>query len=65
MNMLQVVRARTVLGAINSGYNVPEEIQATLRAAHDALLAYERSRPMEQAAALDSLAGSRLDWEIA
>lgn len=65
MNMIQVVKARSALGSLNSGYNVPEEMQAILVAAHDALLAYERTLPEEQAAAFSALAGPREDWEIA
>ena len=64
MNITQVVRARSALGAILSGYNIPGEMLTTISEAHDALLAYERQHPKEQAAAIQQLAGPRADWEI-
>ena len=65
MNMIQVVKARTALGALISGYNVPEEIQSILKSAHDVLLAYERTLPEDQAKAFAALAVPRESWEIA
>jgi len=65
MNMIQVVTARTNLGAILSGYNVPESALPVLMQAHDALLAYERTHPKEQAEAFAAIAGPREKWEIA
>ena len=64
MNITHVVRARSALGAILSGYNIPEEMLSTISQAHDALLAYERQHPQEQAAAFQELAGPREEWEI-
>ena len=63
--MINVVKARAAIGNLLSGHNVPEEIQTQLSNIHDALLAYERSRPDEQAEAFKALAGPREDWEIA
>ncbi|MBI4695557.1 MAG: hypothetical protein HY749_16190 [Gammaproteobacteria bacterium] len=64
MDMQKVVKARSALGAILSGPNVTEAIESALSAAHDALLAYERTKPTEQAEAFAALAEPRESWEI-
>ena len=65
MNMLNVVKARKNIGAIMSGYNVPEGMYPLLEAAHDALLYYERQHPKEQAVAFAAIEGAGKEWEIA
>ena len=65
MNMELTVLARTAIGAIISGHNVPEDLQGILLAAHDALLMHERANPAEQAAAFAALAGPAEEWRIA
>ena len=66
MELSTVVKARTALNALLSGYNVPEEMQPLLMAAADAMLAYERQQSQaDRDAAMEANAGPREEWEIA